>query len=236
MATRVGREARVTPIDLAGGRFGRLLAIAAVQAHPRRRWLCRCDCGVEVLVPTARLRSGHTRSCGCLSRDRTGQRSRGPRPFAERRTLEARFWAKVAKSDGCWVWTGGRKPDGYGTIRAGGERGGGAVVSAHRVSWEMHRGPVPDGLHVLHRCDSPPCVNPAHLFLGSNADNVADKVAKGRQGAPRGSAHPAARLTSEAVREIRASTGSAREVGERHGVSASCVQRIRSGRGWTHVE
>lgn len=93
--------------------------------------------------------------------------------------MEERFWPKVAKRgpDECWEWTASRTPQGYGKI---GRRKGESPAIASRVSWEMHNGPIPDGLHVLHRCDNPPCVNPAHLFLGTNADNQRDMRAKGR--------------------------------------------------------
>lgn len=114
-------------------------------------------------------------------------------------TMEERFWAKVDKSSGpdaCWPWTDHRDRSGYGRFHETGKR---QQDMAHRSAWRIAHGPIPDGLQVLHRCDNPPCVNPAHLFLGDCADNARDKVAKGRVGAT--PYRP--RLTPETVREIR---------------------------------
>ena len=105
----------------------------------------------------------------------------------------------------CWPWSGSRDRAGYGELGTGskldGTRG---LIKAHRCSWELHRGPIPEGLQVLHHCDNPPCVNPDHLFLGTPRDNSDDKISKGRQNAPRGEAHHRAKLTWEDVRRIRA--------------------------------
>ena len=113
--------------------------------------------------------------------------------------IENRFWPKVHKTKGCWVWTGELEHGhGYGQISVRDKKRG-----AHRVSWEIHNGPIPKGMWVLHKCDNMKCVNPYHLFLGTNADNMRDKVNKGRQHHPIGDINPASKLTQEKVDDIR---------------------------------
>jgi HNH endonuclease len=91
-------------------------------------------------------------------------------------SLEERFWPKVEKTDGCWYWTASCDPCGYGHFSIDGK-----LHSAHRVSWELAYGPIPDRLDVLHKCDNPPCVRPDHLFLGTHTDNMVDMISKGRK-------------------------------------------------------
>ena len=99
--------------------------------------------------------------------------------MSKKRPVEERFWEKVKKSTDCWNWTAGTNSKGYGRILNSRKECEGEI-SAHRLSWVLHNGPIPEGLQVLHNCDNPPCVRPDHLFLGTNLDNMRDKKNKGR--------------------------------------------------------
>lgn len=155
------------------------------------------------------------------------------------RPLAVRFWERVEKTAACWLWTGYINRAGYGTIGAGGRNA--TPLKAHRVSWEIHNGPIPGDLCVLHRCDNPRCVRPAHLFLGTRADNAADRGAKGRtgHGVSLGTANGGAVLTNRIVREIRrlATAGATnRDIAARFGVAPSLVSMVKTGKRWTHVK
>lgn len=149
------------------------------------------------------------------------------------RSLAVRFWAKVNKGDGCWEWAAGTSRRGYGLIRGEPPTGN---LGAHRASWEMHFGPVPAGLLVCHRCDNRKCVRPDHLFLGTPADNMLDRDAKGRQA--RGAVNGKAVLVEGQVQAVRAMLAmgfSQRKVAKRIGTSASAVCHIASGKNWRHL-
>lgn len=156
--------------------------------------------------------------------------------------LEERFWARVDKSGRCWIWVG-TKANGYGELRVHG-----VDQRAHRVSWEMHFGPIPDGLFVCHRCDNPPCVNPSHLFLGTQKDNMADCRSKGRTETgstvhpellPRGESHWHAKFSEADVVAIRTQYAeggiSLRSIARQYGVSYSAIHLIVLRRSWRHV-
>lgn len=142
-------------------------------------------------------------------------------------TAEQRFWRKVDKADGCWLWRGGTSNRGYGAAFVRGR-----LVGAHRAAWELTYGPIPDGQWVLHRCDNPPCVNPDHLFLGTHEENMHDMASKGRRiGAGR-------KLTPERVIEARALLEqgvSQSNVAARFGVSRSAIAQMVRGNSWRSV-
>lgn len=152
----------------------------------------------------------------------------------KRRTFAERFADKWHADDaGCWLWKEYCDKDGYGRVRVGGRK-----LPAHRVSYELHVGPITDGLWVLHRCDRPTCVNPDHLFLGTPADNVRDMIQKGRKPLIVGERAGAAKLTAQQVTNIR-QRYAAGEMGYKlaieFGVSKSLVSLVVRGDRWKHV-
>ena len=142
-----------------------------------------------------------------------------------------RFWSCVDRSGtGCWEWHGRRDENGYGRTSVGGRHNYGA----HRVAWELTHGSTT--LHVLHRCDNPPCCNPDHLFLGTNRDNAIDRHAKGRsKNLGRGALHPMAKLTAAEVAEMRALRANGWtqiRLAQRFGISRGNVSKIVNGRSY----
>ena len=171
--------------------------------------------------------------------------------------LRKRFDSKwiPEPNSGCWLWDAGLGSRGYGQFEMGTHRRQHSV-GAHRVSWELHRGKIPEGMFVCHRCDVPSCVNPDHLFLGTPADNTADMMAKGRRREPvvknrrrgdnhpsrlkpeclvRGEAHHSAKLTADAVRHIRSRPMPGRKLAALYGVAHNTILRVQNGKIWGHI-
>lgn len=184
-------------------------------------------------------------SGGCHSSGQNGQpvghQSTTPRHARGRRkemsgnkcrddTVEKRLLRKTNKSPSCWIWTGGTFSDGYGNI--GTSKG---ARRAHRVSYELYVGPIPDGMQVLHSCDTPRCINPAHLSLGTAADNMRDRDLKGRHVACFGERNGTSRLSDSCVRVIRSSPLTTSELAQIFDVCTHTIRRVIAGITWSHI-
>jgi len=135
-------------------------------------------------------------------------------------------------NSGCWLWMEATAPNGYGNLCLTAD--GGRKESAHRFSWKIHYGDIPFGIYVCHKCDTPACVRPDHLFLGTHQNNMDDKVAKGR--VPRGAAAGVAKLTDEKVMEILKYEESHARAAKKFGVTVKVIKMIRWNRAWKHIE
>lgn len=186
---------------------------------------CACGCG-EAVLPGSRFRHGHWA--------RT-------RPKSSRAD---RFWPKVDRqgADDCWEWKASRNPQGYGWFWDAERK---RMVGAHRVAFELANGALPampsgrcgaSGVLVLHRCDNPPCCNPAHLFAGEQEDNMADMRKKGRAPDNTGTKNPNAKLTAAQVEEIRSrytgAYGEQSQLAREFGVWPSTIRVIVLGKKW----
>lgn len=153
--------------------------------------------------------------------------------------VEERFWRQVKKTPGCWEWTGRSKSNrGYGQIGMGGK--GAKQVLVHRFSYELHKGPIPEGLVVMHACDNPRCVNPDHLSVGTSSDNIQDAVRKGRwKSIPPlhfGEKQHSSKLTAEKVLYMRANPQiSTQEFAELYDCSEGSIRKARNGLSWKHL-
>lgn len=134
----------------------------------------------------------------------------------------------VAEKSGCIRFTGHLDGEGHGRIMVARVK-----YMAHRLSYSINKGPIPDGYVVRHKCDNPSCINPEHLEVGTQADNIADKVSRGRQA--RGSGAGRAILTEESVREIRSSPLKVSELSTLYGVSVVSIRNILRRKTWQHV-
>lgn len=148
-------------------------------------------------------------------------------------TVEERFWAKVRKTQTCWIWQGCKKPSGHGMFVP--QKG--RAVSAHAFSLELHLGyATPEGKEACHRCDNPSCVNPRHVYYGTRQENVDDAWARGRH--PIGSARPAAKLHEDQVIEIReryALGDDTKELAKEFGIKVPTLKHIVLGLKWKHA-
>jgi len=144
-------------------------------------------------------------------------------------TLQERFEAKVFRepNSGCYLWTAAVGKGGYGHFGVGGK-----VRDTHRLAYEMYVASIPSGSYVLHKCDVKCCVNPQHLFLGTQSDNLNDMTKKGRRNSARGEKSGAAKLTEKQVLQIRSDKRSTRTIAPEYGVGKSTIAAVKAGTSW----
>lgn len=156
-----------------------------------------------------------------------------------RAPLHVRFWRQVKKGPGCWEWIGALHESGYGLIGRGGR--GEGLIRAHRLSWELAGNALPDDKFLLHKCDNRKCVNPAHLFVGTNQDNVDDMWSKGRGKLPphkTGAANGNSKYSAMQIRGAKQMLDAGFTVSfvaKSTGISRPHVHRISKGETWKHL-
>ena len=146
------------------------------------------------------------------------------------------FWKKVKKTNSCWEWTAVKTSKGYGHLPYA--RNWGFTTLAHRLSYLIHRGDIPEGLLICHTCDNPHCVNPEHLFLGTQVDNMQDCLSKGRVRyiTHRGESNGRCKISREQALEIKHSLLPRKELMKKFGISRSMVGKIKSGSSWKELQ
>jgi len=194
---------------------------------------CQCGCGADApIAKLTNMKYGH--SAGEPVRF-LPTHTRGPK-----RSASEKFWQFLEPGDSgsCWLWRGRINDGGYGVLSH--SEDGKTQLFAHRLSYIIHFGEIPDGLWVLHKCDNPPCCNPNHLYAGTAQDNMDDVVERSRRTwhGQKGEFHPRAKLTEEQVRFIRSQVfrrGDRTRIAKRFGVSVSLVGMIINRKVWGHV-
>ena len=209
-----------------GHKYFRLTSIRKVQCSCKKqkiraRWLCKCECGNEKIIDECSLygKKG-IKSCGCIREKRYGK-GRFTKEFIKDRVSN--------NENDCWIWNGSKHRQGYGHIRYNGK-----TALAHRVSWMIYNGGISEGIKVCHYCDEPSCVNPEHLFLGTQLDNVEDCIKKGRftRNIPK---TRRIKLNWEQVHQIKTLHGEGmkrKELEKKFNVSQTCIAKILTGVSW----
>jgi hypothetical protein len=145
--------------------------------------------------------------------------------------FEKRVLTKIViDKNNCWEFSKGKNYGGYGISTLEHKQ-----MLVHRASYKYHFGSIPEGLHILHRCDNPPCCNPDHLFAGTNLDNIRDKMEKGRQKGNKGGDHPESKLKETDVINIFLSSESIKELAKQYNVEPCTISNIRNSRSWGHI-
>lgn len=206
-----------------GQKFGKLTAI---EYFGYKKYLCKCDCGNEKIVASGNLANGNVRSCGCLY-------SIHRQVYDEDIKLKLMSYIKLDEN-GCWVWQKAKHKQGYGNFSYKRK-----CLLAHRVSWMLHYGELDKDILVLHKCDNPPCVNPEHLFLGTDRDNVKDSISKGRFTRAKGEGQWFSKLTDENVLEIRKMAFEGimqKDIAKKFGMDWRHIGAIIRKQSWKHIQ
>lgn len=224
-------------LDLTDKKFGKLTVVRRMLGETyingEALWECICSCEKKstILAHGSQLRGGRKKSCGCI---------RAPSEYEYLCKIKQKLLEKSKLNiyNQCIEWTGFKNHDGYGQIsytKKGIER----AIGAHRASWMVHVGPIPNDLYVLHKCDNPCCVRIEHLWLGNDADNMRDKINKGRGNHKRGSKSPVAKLSEKKAKEILHMKGQGKtshELSKEYGIAASSIRSIWQRKNWKHLK
>ena len=191
--------------------------------RPRCKWKCLCECGNFKVLSTDTLTAATTKSCGCL---------KSPPHDKYILKLQKRLVYYCEKTETCWLWKGFLTYQGYGrtTIKN-------VSIASHRAAWLAWKGKIKKGEFVLHKCDNRACINPDHLFLGNQLDNITDMRLKNRQRYAKGEDSGNSVLTVEQVKEIISLKGieSSYSICDRFNCAASTIRAIWSKRSWKHI-
>lgn len=217
-------------INMIGLKFNRWTVISeatkpADAKQTGKFWNCICNCGAKQVVYGVTIRSGGSKSCGCFKAEKNSIAMKAMR-LSQSGSLQDRFFSRFVKLDsGCWQWRAHTDKDGYGVLP--GDR---QNTRAHRLSYEIHAGPIPNGLIVCHHCDNPGCVNPDHLFVGTQKDNAQDALKKKRHYV--GEKNGRSKLTEENVKEILNSNMNGQQLADKFDVTRSTINNVRRGETW----
>ena len=217
-------------IDMTGLKFNRWTVVSeaskpAGAKQTGKFWNCVCECGTKRVVYGETLRSGSSKSCGCLKAEKSSVAMKAIR-LRQSGSLQDRFFSRFVKlTNGCWQWRSHTDKDGYGVLPGAHQN-----TRAHRLSYEIHNGAIPEGMIVCHHCDNPGCVNPDHLFVGTQKDNAQDALRKGRHYV--GEKNGRSKLTEENIKEILTSELNGQQLADKFGVTRSTINNVRRGDTW----
>jgi hypothetical protein len=212
-----------------------LVTVKKIQGSKKKpfqsaKWLCKCDCGNTKITLETSLYKQYVKSCGC--RDFRNKKIHGESNYID---LCKKKIINSIKTDAnnCWIWQKSKHRQGYGNLGIGKKH-----ILAHRLSWEVFKGPIPSGIKVCHHCDIPSCVNPDHLFLGTQKENVKDAIEKGKfkdRRSALGEKAGSSKLKEFQVAQIRkqyAEGTSRKELEKKFKVGSTCIQKIITGKTW----